>query len=72
MVHQKSVLFATIFFFLNEGFNFQPSGCSGCHDVIMMSININSIAILNIHGIDYRFIIAGTAKRRAVNFFKKQ
>ena len=29
---------------------------NGCHDILMMSIDINSISILNIHGDDYRCI----------------
>ena len=38
--------------FLNKGCRFQPTVCDGCHDVLMMSIDINNINILNIHGID--------------------
>ena len=34
---------------------FQPVS-NGCHDILMMSIDSNSIPILNIHGDDYRCI----------------
>ena len=44
------VLFVNIVFFLNIGFRFQPTFCNGYHDKLKMSININSIAILIIHG----------------------
>ena len=49
--------------FLDKGFKFQSSVCNGYHDVLMMSIDINSIAILNIHGIDYRCIFFGISKK---------
>ena len=41
-------------YFLDKGFKFQPDVCSGYHDVLMMSMNLSNIAILNIHGVDYR------------------
>ena len=31
--------------FLDTGFKFLPDLCNGCHDVLMMSINLNDIAI---------------------------
>ena len=33
---------------LNKVFTFQPDVCNGCNDVLMMTINLNNIAILNI------------------------
>ena len=30
--------------FLNKGFNFQPHTCNGCHDVLIMSMNLSDIA----------------------------
>ena len=36
----------------------------------MMSININSITILDIHGVDYCCIIADIHKSEAINIFK--
>ena len=44
-------------YFLDKGFRFQATVFNGCHDVLMMSMNLNNIAILNIHGIDYHCII---------------
>ena len=34
--------------FLDKRFKFQPDVCNGCADVLMMSMNHNDIAILNI------------------------
>ena len=39
-----------------------------CIDI--MCIAINSITILNIHGVDYYCIIFGVSKREAINLFK--
>ena len=49
--------------FLDKGFKFQSSVCNGYHDVLIMSIDINSITILNIHGIDYRCTFFGISKK---------
>ena len=44
-------------YFLNYSFKFQPNICNRCHDLLMMSMNLNGIAILNVKGSDYRCII---------------
>ena len=41
-------------YFLNNGFKFQPNVCNRCHDLLMISMNFSDIAILNIKGSDYR------------------
>ena len=35
-------------YFLDKKLKFQPDVCNGCHDVIMMSMNLSDIAVLNI------------------------
>ena len=40
-------------YFLDEWFKCELYVGNGCHNVLMMSINLNDIAILNIHGVDY-------------------
>ena len=40
----------------------QLSVYNGCHDVLMMSFGINSIAVSNNHGVDYLCIIFGFKK----------
>ena len=67
---QKSALFAAIFCcscFLNKGFDFQSSVCNGCHDILMMSYVMNSIAILNLHGVEFCSIIVEISKSEAIN-----
>ena len=51
---------------LDKGFKFQPDVCNGCHDVLMMSMNLSNIAILNIHSADYRCIISGISKKETI------
>ena len=57
-------------YFLNKGFKFQLDVCNGCHDLLMMSINLNDITILNIHGADYRCIICRISKSEAINLMQ--
>ena len=57
-------------YFLDKGFKFQPHVCNDCHDVLMMSMNLSNIAILNINNADYRCIISGISKSKAVNLLK--
>ena len=44
-------------YFLNYSFQFQTNFWNWCHDLVMMSINHSDMAILNIKGSDYWFII---------------
>ena len=58
-------------YFLNKGFRFQPAVCcNSSHDVLLMSIDIKSIANLNIHGGDYHCIIVGITKSKAIDLLK--
>ena len=56
--------------FLDQGFNFQPDVCKGCHNVLMMCINLNNIAISKVWGVDYSCIINGISKSEAVNILQ--
>ena len=53
-----------------KGLKFEPDVCNGCPDVLMMSINLNGIAILNSRGVDYCCIINGISKSDAVNLMQ--
>ena len=52
-------LLATISYqyFLEKEFNFHLDVYNACHDVLMMSMNLNDIDFLNIHGADYRCML---------------
>ena len=57
-------------YFLNYSFKFQPNVCNRCHDLLMMSINLSNIAILNIKGSDYRYIISLISKSEAIKLME--
>ena len=54
-------------YFINKGFKFQRNVCNGCHDSLMMSMNLSDITILNIKSADYRCIISRTSKIEPIN-----
>ena len=58
------------YWFFNHGFKFQDSVCNGCHDLAMLSVNINGIAIITFINIDYRCIIHNISKSEAINLLK--
>ena len=49
-------------YFPDKEFKFQQCLCNGCHDVLMMSIILNDLAILNISAADYCCVINGISK----------
>ena len=57
-------------YFSDKGFRFQSFVCNSCHDVLMMSFGISNIAVLNIHGVDYRCIIFGSRKGETIKMMK--
>ena len=48
-VHQKSVIFVFIWYFLNYSFKFQPNVSNRCHVLLMMSISLSDCAMLSIN-----------------------
>ena len=69
--NQKSAILVTIGIFLDKGFKFQPDVCKGCHDVLMISMNLSDFAILNIKSADYCCIVSGISNSEAVNLLQK-
>ena len=57
-------------YFLNNGFKFQPYVCNKCHDLLMMSMNFSDIAILNDKGSDYQCITSRISKSEAIKLFQ--
>ena len=68
--HSKECNICHYFYFLAKGFKFQPDVCNGCHDALMMSMNLGNIAIPNIHGADYCCIISRISKSEAINLMQ--
>ena len=57
-------------FFLDNAFKFERHVCNGCHYLFMMSISVNGIAVLSIHGANYGCIINGISKNDVLNLLK--
>ena len=54
-------------YFLYKELKFRPNDCNGCHDTLMMFVNLNNIAILNINSAEYRCISSEISKSDALN-----
>ena len=52
--------------FFNHGFKFQVSVWNGCHDLIMLCLNISDIAIITVKGVGYLSIIHDISKSKAI------
>ena len=42
----------------------------GCHDLVILSFNIDNIAIITVKNVDYRCIIHNISKSEAINLLK--
>ena len=58
-------------FFLNNGFKYQDSVCNCCHDLIMLCLSINNMAIITGKGIDYYCIIHDITKSEVIHLLEK-
>ena len=58
----KACIICHFCYFLDKGHTFQLYLCNGCHDVLVMSMDIKGIAILNIHCVDCPCISMELAK----------
>ena len=64
----KECIIYRYWYFLDNECKFQPDTCNGCHDLLMISMNLDGIGILSIRGADYRWYNNGISKSEAVNF----
>ena len=58
-------------YFIDIGVESQPYLCTGCHDVLTMSMSLSSIVLLNIEGADFCCIIGGISKNEAIHYCRK-
>ena len=58
------------YWFFNHGFKFQDYVCNGSHDLTVLSVNINDIAIITIKNVDYRCFIHNISKSEVINLLK--
>ena len=57
-------------YFLNFSFKFQPDVYKRCHNLLMMPMNVSDIAVLNIKGSDFYYIIRLMSKNEATIYYK--
>ena len=58
------------YLYFNHRSKFQKSVCNGSHDLLMMSPDINSIAIITVKGVDCRCIIYGVNKSDTIHLLE--
>ena len=45
---------------------FHDSFCNGCHDLMILFLNISDISIITVKGVNYCFIIHGITKSESI------
>ena len=58
-------------YLLDKELTFQPYVCNGCHDLLIVSMNLSNIVILNINSVDNFYIINGISKSETVYLLQK-
>ena len=63
----KECMLRHYWYFKDFGFKYEPNVCNKCHDLLMTAYELKNYAILNVTGVDYRCILWGTGRNKAVN-----
>ena len=66
----KECIICHYWFFLDKGIRFRQAVWNECDDVLMMSTVVNSITILNMHGVDYHCMITGITKIEVIELLR--
>ena len=56
--------------FFKDGFRFQDSVSNGCHNLTMLDVNMNGIAIITVKNVDYHYITHNISKSEAIDLLK--
>ena len=54
-------------YFKDIGYKFEPFVCNVCHDISLMTYELEIIAILNVKGVDYRCVLWNITRNYAIN-----
>ena len=54
-------------YFKDISFVFEPYAWDTCHDISMMSYELENIAILNVNGVDYRCVLQSITRNDEIN-----
>ena len=49
-------------YFKDVGFKLEPNVCNKCHNVLMTVYELKNIAILNLKGVDFRWMLWGITR----------
>ena len=63
----KECMLCHYWYFKDVGFKFEPYVCNKFHDVLMTAYELKNIAILNVKGVDFRYILWGISRGEAAN-----
>ena len=63
----KDCMLCHYWHFKDVGYKFELHVCNKCHDVLMSAYELKNIGILNVKGVDHRYILWGISKDEAVN-----
>ena len=63
----KECMICHYWYFKDIGYKFEPHVCNKCHDMSMMAYELENIAILNVKGVDYRYILWNMTKNYIIN-----
>ena len=54
----------------NHGFKFKNLVGNGCHDLMMLCLNLSDIAIIAVKRFDYRYIIHGISRSETIHLLE--
>ena len=63
----KACMIWHYWYFKGIDYKFEPYVCNGCHDISMIAYGLKNIAILNVKGVDYRFVLWNMTRNDAIN-----
>ena len=64
----KECMICHYWYFRDIGYKFEPYVCNVCHDISMMTYELENIAILNVKCVDYRCVLWNMIKNDAINW----
>ena len=63
----KEWMICHYWYFLDWNGKYEPEACDGCHDISTAAYELEKITILNIKGVDYRYVIRGMSRKDAIS-----
>ena len=63
----KQCMICSYWYFKDIDYKFEAYFCNGCHDMSMMTYELENIAILNLKGVEYRCVLWNITRNDAIN-----